>query len=185
MDDTAPPTALPAAPPAAQLAGAADARAERFLARVALLPPPAWAELHAAGARDAGPGLGARVRRARVTGALVPSGLRAWAPAVTGAVVAAQLAAEVVALLRGAPRAPAWRRRPPDLPPHDTAARQHQRRQLQRLWDLVAASPGGPGPALNCLGMALVACWLSDRVAEGAARRLYGPVQRVIPWASL
>jgi hypothetical protein len=183
-----------------------DARADRFLARVAALTPAEWGRLDAIGAEHVAQDAWGAVSRVRQTAALLdglPAGpvLGAVFGGMTALFLAVDLARVGVAGLLGVPRPAGWMRRPADRPEApagaplspEAAASRRVTARLQRLHDLAGAQPGGVGPSVAVLGMALVAAGAPDeaglRAPDGRPKAvlaaLYAPVEPVIPFASL
>lgn len=167
-----------------------DARAERFLARVAVLTPAQWGQLDAIGARELTPDVIGAIRRARTMTEMfealpVPGSGRLVLDGIALLAFAVDLGRAVVDVPRralGRERTPAWLRRPGSRAGAATLADLTGAR-LQRLYDLAAAQPGGVGPSQVLLSMALIAAQTSK--SEVDVRPLYGPVESFIPFASL
>jgi hypothetical protein len=183
---------------------ATDVVVDRFLARVAALTPAQWGTLDAIGQRA-----GARdpISRWRLTrrhfGAVPVPVLRDLMATVAmlgdyaiGAGVAVESAIE--SLVRPhATRRERWRRLaerarteqtrlsaepvPRDAPPF--VAR--MRWEMARLLEIANAQPRGPGDALRCLVLGVMALRLRSRTTPSGFAEMYELVEPVIPAASL
>ena len=173
-------TTLPVTAPVQSPTSAREARADRFLARVAALTPRQWGELDAIGQRfEAADPLAwwERSRRLAAFASRIPAaedvlrvvgfvsmGIGDLARAVTG---------------RGRPRFPR-----PALRGATGEVREIGSR-LESLWDVAATQPGGPGASITCLALGLLALWMRDHLSADGFAELYGLVEPVIPAASV
>ena len=57
--------------------------------------------------------------------------------------------------------------------------------QVRRLYEIAATKPGGPGAAVACLGLGLMALHSGRAAAPDTVAGLYSTVEPVIPFASL
>jgi len=167
------------------LVNVSDARrADAFVARVAALTPAEWGRLDACGDRLSGSSVFARWERARVQGALLRIG-RQKEGAPAGDVHVLELVVKTLAWMFGEGDARAVHRMPP-LP--DSAPPQ-ARGLIDRflaIRDLSARQPGGAeGNAPACLHYALLALTYRAMLPPASFNQLYGPVEPVIPFASL
>jgi hypothetical protein len=188
------------APGAAFPDAAAEARAERFLARVAALTPAEWGRLDAIGERMAAGDLLTRFERVgqlsrfmrSLRGAMHPTGKAALA------VHSVELMAVVLTMLgelRDWLRDDAfdrqlWRRMSRRRAPAGSSPRMQRHVAttndwFERLWTIAERQPGA-GMAIACLGNALVGIIASGGPMQGPmVEHFYGPVEPVIPFASL
>jgi hypothetical protein len=164
-------------------ATARESRVDRFLARVGMLTPAQWGELDALAAQYEPHDPIGWWRNARRTSAFASR-----VPVVDDVLSAGLFVAfgveDIARLFR--------RRRPSavtcQMPAPPAAAspefRQHYDR-LTTLWDTARAQPGGPGPSMSALTMALHALWMREHLTDDGFARAYAPVEPVIPAASL
>ncbi len=151
-----------------------DAVVERWLSRVARLEPAAWGRLDAIGQRFlAGDPMSRWQRAARLSAA------GAVVPALRHALAVVGFGVELIHDLTGGPRD--GPRRPRDAPPSADPRTRRLVAQVQSLWDLGRAQPGGGGAALSCLMLALAALHARPLLPADAFARLYALVEPVIP----
>ena len=72
-------------------------------------------------------------------------------------------------------------RRPRDAAPDAHPQVRRLVAQLQTLWDLGEAQPGGAGAAMSCLTIALLALRARPQLPAAAFARLYALVEPVLP----
>jgi hypothetical protein len=175
-------TTLPTQPPVQTPTSAREALADRFLARVAALSPREWGELDAIGDRFLASDPIALWRRARHFAALA-----ARVPGIEDLVTVVGFVglgvAEVLWAVGGGRRG-RWLA-PKRLPPNAPAEARQLVGRMETLWDVASLQPGGPGPAAECLTVALLALWTRHLVPEEAFARVYSLVEPVIPARSL
>ena len=165
----------------------ACARAERFLARVAALTPEEWGRLDAVGQRLGGRDVVSRVERAAWIGRMIAASLGRpeAAPVAAAFGLVAELAGDVVGLVRPRRARRGWPRRLPRPEGIRSPEAEARFRYFDRLWAAVPPVGGAPAPALSALGPALVAIFMSTQRSGAAAMQLYAPVEPTIPFATL
>ncbi|GLC23561.1 hypothetical protein [Roseisolibacter agri] len=154
-----------------------DAVVDRWLARVARLGPAEWGRLDAIGQRFvAGDPMSRWQRAARLSaaGAAVPA-----LPALQQALAVVGFGVELVRDLTGGTHD--GPRRPRDAPPSADPRTRRRVAQVQSLWDLGHAQPGGGGAAMSCLMLGLAALHARPLLPADAFARLYALVEPVIP----
>lgn len=163
------------------LAPGRDAVVDRWLARVARLGPAEWGRLDAIGQRFTAGDPMSRWQRAERTSALA-----AALPALERALAVVGFGAELVRDLTGRSRR-GWSdaRRPRDASPSAHPRVRRLVAQLQTLWDLGEAQPGGAGAAMPCLVLAMVALHARPQLPADAFARLYALVEPVVPAAGV
>lgn len=160
------------------LAPGRDAVVDRWLSRVARLEPAAWGRLDAIGQRcEAGDPMSRWQRADRV------AALASALPALERALAVFGFGAELVRDLLGATRDAS--RRPPDASPTADPRTRRLVAQVQSLWDLGHAQPGGGGAAMSCLMLGLAALHARPLLSADAFARLYALVEPVIPVADV
>lgn len=176
----------------------AEARAERFLARVAALTPEEWGRLDAIAQRQYAGDLLTRLERVQRTARMSDAAWR-QVPRSREAVVvmrSTQLLLVTTSIVRELrdwvlrhEREP-WRW-PPRMRDGATASPQTQRilaaleTWTDRLMTVAAAQPGGLGLATSLLCMALSVLLSGGPELMPLAAEIYEPVEPVIPFASL
>jgi hypothetical protein len=176
----------------------AEARAERFLARVAALTPAEWGRLDAIAQRRSAGDLLTRLERvqrtARMAGGMWPKETRSreavvWKRTMQLLAVTFTAVRELRDWVTLRERKP-WQR-PPRLS-RSAAGSPQSRRMLsameewsERLLDLAEAQPGGPGLAACSLYLALSAMLCGGPSTMQLLADFYAPVEPVIPFASL
>jgi hypothetical protein len=173
---------LPVTAPIQSPTSARDARVDRYLARVATLSPRDWGELDAIGQRFAANDPLAWWERSRRMAAMA-----ARYPAVEDFVSVVGFvvngASDVARLIRGGPER-TWRARTPRAPNASPEVRAFLAR-FETLQDTAASQPGGPGAAMHCLVIGLIALWMRDTLTPDGFARMYELVEPVIPATSL
>ena len=174
-------TQLIATAPVQSPTSAREARTDRFLARVAALSPRQWGELDAIGQRFEATDPIAwweRARRLSAFASKVP--VLEDVMRVVGFV--GMGVGDLVQSL-GSRRGPRYPR--PVIP--STAGRESRQigERLETLWDVASSQPGGAGPSLHCLALALIALWMRDYLTAEGFAEIYGLVEPVIPAASV
>jgi len=172
---------LPITAPIQSPTSAREALADRYLARVATLSPRDWGELDAIGQRFAANDPLAWWERSRRMAALAaPFPAVEDLVSVVGFVVNG--ASDVARLIRGAPER-TWR---VSRPAHDASPEVRAfLARFETLQDTAATQPGGPGAAMHCLVVGLIALWMRDTLTDDGFARMYELVEPVIPAKSL
>jgi hypothetical protein len=154
-----------------------DAVVDRWLARVARLGPAEWGRLDAIGQRFTAGDPMSRWQRADRMAAIA-----AALPALERALAVFGFGAELLHDLLGGARGARFAvPRPRDPSPAADPAGRRLVAQLQSLWDLGHAQPGGAGAAMSCLHLALLALHARPRMPVEAFARLYALVEPVVP----
>lgn len=173
---------LPVSAPVQTPTSARDARVDRYLARVAALTPRQWGELDAIGQRVEASDPIAWWQRSRRMAALAGR-----FPGLEDAVSVFGFVAigveDVVRLVRGR-SARGWAIRRP-LPASASPETRRFAARFETLADTAGAQPGGPGAAMHCLTLGLLAVWMRDALTPDGFARLYELVEPVIPSSSL
>jgi hypothetical protein len=173
-------TQLVATAPVQSPTSAREARTDRFLARVATLSPRQWGELDAIGQRFEGADPIAWWERARRISAFA-SKVPVLEDVMRGVTFVAMGVGDLVQSLGGR-RAPRY---PRPVVSHGSPEARQIGERLETLWDVASSQPGGAGPSIQCLALALLALWMRDYLTADGFAELYGLVEPVIPAASV
>jgi hypothetical protein len=157
-------------------------RVDRYLERVAALSPADWGRLDAAGQQLAASDPMAIWRRARRM-----SSMELMPPAAEGLmtvfIAVSDLVGRLVHALGGSDPARRTFAAHAGKPPNAEVDRMFA--QIQRLYDIADAQPGGRRDAVHALAEGMLALHTRQARTPKSFRRAYAPVEPVIPAASL